>query len=699
MKRRISELWVGVVALLFFIGCGQSSKSSENGEDSGFSGDAGSVQDSGSDHDDGLPGKPVITIQEIVGSYGDIRISFVLDIPDATTRDVATTYTGGCWDSQDAPALVDGETTGLTSGVHTVTWYSWDQEAGCSGTVRFTLTTDRLESVESEPVAIENTGENSGFLDMPQQDQGINDDEVDAYTASLEALIEDPGVDFVATRIQDTYEVHAARGSVVFRRVPTSRGYRYDIVEVTDQNPLERQDPDWIPSLASELDAGGNPNDVSMPALGYAAGDPRISFIEPEDDSYPYAYERIAAYFDHPDSADLYVNQRGYSHYKNGIGDHGSLDILQSRSPLVFWGAGIAPGEKSIGSRQVDIAPTVAKVLGMPLVSGVDERGVRSRFVYLKQQDGHALEDVLDGGTAERVIIVVADGLAHNELRHKLETRADQYPNLMRLTEEGAWVSHGSITNWPSVTYPSHNVIGSGIYSGHHGLVDNIFYLRSSGQVPDPIEEYVKTEKYWNPVDAEAETLHMAVHRVFGLWQDGQSGGAYTASLFDPSAKGADTADLEYRDRSGQVPFPPVAVYWPPEIPGPNVASSQQTLYRDQLFEQTAMVELYTLFTNGKSPVPRYVIMNFMTTDECGHLYGPHGDCMLLVLKHIDTNLGVLFSWLEKWGLLDTTTIIFTSDHGMQLGDTTRMSYPPDALDQAGVVRAADTGFGVYFNP
>ena len=109
-----------------------------------------------------------------------------------------------------------------------------------------------------------------------------------------------------------------------------------------------------------------------------------------------------------------------------------------------------------------------------------------------------------------------------------------------------------------------------------------------------------------------------------------------------------------------------------------------------------ALVELYHLFTNGKSPIPKYVIMNFMTTDECGHELGPHGDLMASVLKHIDSNLGVLLGWLQKWGLLQTTAIVFTSDHGMQLGDPTRYGDPLAALDAAGVPYIQGTGLGLY---
>jgi hypothetical protein len=66
-----------------------------------------------------------------------------------------------------------------------------------------------------------------------------------------------------------------------------------------------------------------------------------------------------------------------------------------------MWGAGVLPGEKREVARQVDIAPTVARILGMPGTLGIDKRGIRSYFVHLVWQDGHVLESALDGETAD----------------------------------------------------------------------------------------------------------------------------------------------------------------------------------------------------------------------------------------------------------------------------------------------------------
>ncbi len=635
------------------------------------------------------------------GDHGDIQVSFRLSPADHQARSVLLEYSGACAGNRWQRARLNDETNTLAPGNYTFTWWSWDQEAGCKGEIVFRLITSRGETAESAPLLLDNSREGAnGFLDLPLIDQGIQAEEIEAYERARDALIADPHVDFVATRRGDDYEVTAARGSVVFHRERTNRGYEYVVDYVEGDNPILNQEPYWFSSLLEELGAGANPNNVSIPKQGYKKGDPRLSFIEPEDDAYPYGYERIAAYFDHPLSADLYINPKGYSHaYGDDIGNHGSLNMQQSRSPLIFWGAGIQQGQFDRPVRQVDIAPTIAKLLGLPAIFGVDHRGIYSHDVYLGWQDGEVVPEVLNGGRSRHVLLLVLDGMTNSGLQFALSTKPEDYPNLMRLAVEGNFSVCGSIANYPSVTFPSHNVVGSGIYSGHHGLVDNDFYRRDTMKTEHPISTMFFQEDLFDPI-GPGETLHQAIQRVYGGYDAtplfGNPNGVVTVSLMDPSVAGATHADLEIRDLTKQSPFPPLGVAWPPEIPFPDFQVGSSNAYFEEWTTMLAMVELYYLFSNGVSPVPTYTIFNFIATDGSGHANGPYGDDMWRVLKFLDDNLGVLFGWLDQWGLTDQITIVVTSDHGMELGDPSRSGRPQDALDDARVGYVPDTGNGVY---
>jgi len=630
------------------------------------------------------------------GSYGRIKISFEMDFADDVDRKTTVFFQGGCNGEISEQALILEDISSLKNGTHTVTWPSWDQQAGCAGPTKIIIAVDPV-TAESEIFELENIDENSGFASLPKEDQGMEKIQEHLYKRALKVLLEDPAVDFVATRLDDdTYEVRAERGYIVFKRVKHHRGYIYDIVSQNGENPIGNQDGTAFPTYLEELAAGGNPEQSSCDE--YSSNDARMSFPEPEEDSYPFGYQRLTAYFDHPDSSDFIVNPKGYVHYEKGhAGNHGSLNMIQSRCPFLIWGKGVLNTEIERPLRMVDIAPTVAELMGMPDIEGIDERGIISAFNKLKWQDGSVINDILTGEKAEHVLILVADGANMTQVYNLMEKYPNDFPNFNKMKNEGAWAKYGSITNFPSNTYPSHNVLGSGVFSGHHGLIDNSYYMREAKKLAKPIAETAYTEKYFNPVYGEAESLHMAVHRVFGVWEDGISDGGYTMSIFDPSVKDSDTSDIELRDRSGKiVSFNTILPSL--DTPLPNLPVSEYTLLAVQQTEGVGLSQLEILFGSGPNPMPKYVIMNMMTSDSAGHEKGPHGDLMKKVYEHIDKNIGVIFKWLGKWGILDKTVIIFTSDHGMQMGDPKRFRNFKDSLDNEGIPYIKETGNGIYFN-
>src|SRR5208282_2776893 len=63
------------------------------------------------------------------------------------------------------------------------------------------------------------------------------------------------------------------------------------------------------------------------------------------------------------------------------------------------------------------------------------------------------------------VILVSLDGFRYD---YAAEHGA---PNLERMAEEGASAPEGMIPSFPSVTFPNHYSIVTGLYPGHHGIV------------------------------------------------------------------------------------------------------------------------------------------------------------------------------------------------------------------------------------
>ena len=112
-------------------------------------------------------------------------------------------------------------------------------------------------------------------------------------------------------------------------------GYGYRVIDQVGENPIADQDPTRLSTKAEELEAAAN--------SGHSGTEQSKAFIEPEQLSYPLAYERIAQLFDSPNAPDIVISPKSYA-FGRQPGQHGALDVVQSRAPLVFSGPGVIVG-------------------------------------------------------------------------------------------------------------------------------------------------------------------------------------------------------------------------------------------------------------------------------------------------------------------------------------------------------------------
>ena len=58
----------------------------------------------------------------------------------------------------------------------------------------------------------------------------------------------------------------------------------------------------------------------------------------------------------------------------DSIAEHGQPSELDSHVPLILWGRGVKPGRFARRANTVDIAPTLARLLGISPLSLLDGR-------------------------------------------------------------------------------------------------------------------------------------------------------------------------------------------------------------------------------------------------------------------------------------------------------------------------------------
>jgi hypothetical protein len=539
-------------------------------------------------------------------------------------------------------------------------------------------------------------------VDLPVVDQDIDPTESPIADRAIEILLGHDNVEMVFARRNDRYEAHARDGRAVFARTRGTDRYEYPVIAVDGRNPLEFQDPTALPDIASELGAGDNPEGTDYRALdaGYRGPtDPRISFLRSDAVSYPLAYERIAALFDGEHAGDLVVEFTPWGWFPLGKregadipGAHGQLNNIASRAPLIFAGRGASVGiTVNDFARSVDIAPTVARAMGIATTTGVDEVGRMSEANLLRWQDGHPLDDVLDGEVATYVVIVVNDALTQSELMDRL-AGDDPLTAYRWMVDNGALYAYGAVTNFPSNTFASHNTIGTGAYSGHHGLIDNWFFDRVENERHDPLTEIFDTGRF---LSDRVETLHEAVHRSFPNWHpDRNPAGNFTLAINTPATRGADHALLEGVRPIDWDECPEPAIELPPSDP----SISERSQGADNLAVTTFVkAVLGTRELDGRrvrcTHPPRLTIINLGLTDDVAHETGPHSDSMRTAIRQTDARMQIMIDALREAGMLADTLFVLTADHGQCLQDTKRVKDFKPALEAAQIRFQATNAF------
>jgi alkaline phosphatase D len=71
---------------------------------------------------------------------------------------------------------------------------------------------------------------------------------------------------------------------------------------------------------------------------------------------------------------------------------------------------------------------------------------------------------------AHYVVLVSLDGFRWDFAKH------DGATHLLALGKQGVWAPEGMMPSYPSLTFPNHFSIVTGLYPEHHGLVANNFY-------------------------------------------------------------------------------------------------------------------------------------------------------------------------------------------------------------------------------
>jgi predicted AlkP superfamily pyrophosphatase or phosphodiesterase len=242
------------------------------------------------------------------------------------------------------------------------------------------------------------------------------------------------------------------------------------------------------------------------------------------------------------------------------------------------------------------------------------------------------------------VILVSLDGFRYDYAK---KYHAE---HLLALGAEGASAPEGMLPSYPSITFPNHYSIVTGLYPEHHGIVANSFY---------------------DPQRKEVYSYHDSRSVGDGTWYGGtplwvlaEQQGMRSASFFWVGSE----ADIQGVRPSYYLKF---------DGSFPNPKRVEQVL---------AWLRL------PADQRPHFITLYFSDADSAGHRFGPDSPQVEDAVHELDREIGKLMDGLKEIKL--PVDLIVLADHGM-----VKVDGPPIHLDQYGLNPssfAPIVGLGLY---
>jgi predicted AlkP superfamily pyrophosphatase or phosphodiesterase len=249
------------------------------------------------------------------------------------------------------------------------------------------------------------------------------------------------------------------------------------------------------------------------------------------------------------------------------------------------------------------------------------------------------------GARRDRHVIVISiDGLA----AYALHDPAIPLPNIRALASEGVMAEAMLPVN-PTVTWPNHTTMVTGVPPERHGLLYNGLPVRAqAGSTTAPVRIEAHVDK---PQLVLAPTVYDRAHAA----------GLTTAEVDWVAIENAPSITWDFSEYSK--PDAPLAREM--VRAGAITEAELQTFakapitFRDEIWSRAAEY----IITAHK---PNLLLVHWLTTDSMQHQYGARtlGAATALVLA--DARVGRLVDAARRAGILSTTTFVVVSDHGFK---------------------------------
>jgi predicted AlkP superfamily pyrophosphatase or phosphodiesterase len=220
---------------------------------------------------------------------------------------------------------------------------------------------------------------------------------------------------------------------------------------------------------------------------------------------------------------------------------------------------------------------------------------------------------------AHYIVLVSLDGFRWDYAKR------DGATHLLALGKKGVWAPDGMMPSYPSLTFPNHFTIVTGLYPEHHGLVANSFYDPARNARYAISDQKAVTDGTW--------------YSGTPLWSLAESQGMRTACFFWPGSEA--------------------------EIAG--FRPTYYLHYDDKIDNDARVEQVIQWLQLPPADRPHFITLYFSDVDHAGHEFGPDAQQTRAAVHKLDEVIGELKTKLDATHL--PIDLIVVSDHGMAKTD------------------------------
>ncbi|MGI4855282.1 MAG: ectonucleotide pyrophosphatase/phosphodiesterase [Janthinobacterium lividum] len=194
-------------------------------------------------------------------------------------------------------------------------------------------------------------------------------------------------------------------------------------------------------------------------------------------------------------------------------------------------------------------------------------------------------------------------------------------PNITALAQAGANAPNGMLPSYPSLTFPNHWTLVTGLRPEHHGIVRNSFYDPQRRETYSYKDSALNGDGTW--------------YGGTPLWSLAEQQGMRAASFFWPGSEA---------EVAGERP-------------------DDYVHFLDTLPDEKRIDQVLAWLALPPAQRPHLITLYYSNTDHAGHYHGPDSAETREAVHHVDALVGELRKRLDATGL--PVDMIVLADHGM----------------------------------